>query len=106
MMLDQKVRDVAKKIGNFYLLKNNGDYAKTEEEINSLQISKIEVTDDTVAITTNRPGLLIGRRGTNVDMLTEALKMKIKIIEEEDAIINWLVPQEQIDEFAGDWRDS
>lgn len=96
-MLPEKVREMASNIGQYYLKKNSGDYVSTEREIMSLQISKIEV-DDTlpnlveVSITTARPGLLIGKRGINIDALTHYLGTKVKIIEEKDPLSSWLLP--------------
>jgi KH domain len=102
MALSNAVREYAMMIGQFYLKKNDGDYIATAEEVDSLRISKIEVTDDgSVAITTALPGMLIGKRGTNVDALREHLKANIKIIEEEDPLFPYLIPQ-QPDEYD-DW---
>ncbi len=110
-MLPENVHEAAMKIGVFYLQKNNGDYKKTEEEISKLQISKIEV-DDTlpnsvvISITTARPGMLIGRRGQNIDELTQYMGTKIKILEEKDPLSSWLIPSPEPtdEELAGGWR--
>jgi ribosomal protein S3 len=56
---------------------------------------KIEVDDilpNSVSITTARPGLLIGKRGINIDALTHYLGTKVKIIEEKDPLSSWLIP--------------
>lgn len=88
-------KEVAARIGNFYLRKNNGDYAASQKEIEQLRISKVEVTVDgnCVIITTARPGLVIGRRGQNIDALTDALRMKVRIVEEADPLDSYLIPQ-------------
>lgn len=93
-MIPQEIREVAGKIGQFYFQKNSGDYAATAREITDLQISKIEVTEKDVSITTARPGRLIGRRGRDIDALTEFLQTKIRIIEEIDPLISWLIPHD------------
>lgn len=91
-MLDATVRDVAQRIGLFYLQKNNGDYVKTEKDLTDLRIAKIEVNEKGVIVTTARPGLLIGKRGTNIDALAKHLKSEVRIIEDMDSIYDSLVP--------------
>ena len=94
-MLSQQTKEAASKIGEFYLQKNNRDYKATENEILNLRISLIRVLDDgAVEITTERPGLLIGRRGINIDELTKFLGVRVHIIEERDPINSYLIPQE------------
>lgn len=92
-MLDAVIREVAKNIGTFYLQKNNGDYEKTEMELLHLLISKIEMKGSDVVITTARPGLLIGKRGTNIDALTKHLKSEVRIIEDMDCVSDSLIPR-------------
>lgn len=99
-MISEQVQEIARQIGKFYLTKNNGDYKKASDEILKLQITKLEVLDDgRVCITTNRPGLLIGKRGENIDNVCRHLGMKIHVIEEMDHIYNYLIPylQEDLD---------
>ena len=99
-MLSDQVKDIASKIGAFYLRKNNGDYTATEKEIVDLRIMKIEVAvNKAVVITIGRPGLLIGKRGTNVDALSKFLQTEIKIIEDMDNLHSWLVPVDYRDEY-------
>jgi predicted RNA-binding protein Jag len=94
-MLPEEVKDVAQRIGQFYLRKNDGDYKATQEEILKLRISKLEITDKGVAITTERPGILIGKRGTNIDALSSFLAMEVRIIEDRDPLITYLLPFEE-----------
>lgn len=91
-MHSEEAKDAARKIGLFYLKKNNNDYEATEQEINKLRITKVDVTDNKVIIITERPGLLIGKRGENIDKLTDALGMEIHIIEEFDPLSAYLIP--------------
>lgn len=97
-MLANDIKEVAMNIGQYYLQKNNGDYKKTEQDIVNLGITKIEVDPATwerpatVSITVGRPGLFIGKRGTNIDALEKYLKIKVKIIEDTERLIDWLVP--------------
>ncbi len=98
-MLSEQVQNIAREIGLFYLEKNGGDFKKTEEEIGILQISKIEIgnPDRIVIITTGRPGVLIGKRGQNIEALEKHLSRKIHIIEDMDSIYDYLVPREEED---------
>ena len=41
-MTDQE-KEIARKIGQFYLQKNNGDYSKAEAEINAMNITSIKI---------------------------------------------------------------
>ena len=99
MTIPEEVKDVAQNIGQFYLKKNNGDYKATAQEILALRISKIEVANSEISITTGRPGLLIGKRGTTIDALSQHLKVKIKIFEDVDHLSFYLIPCEE-------WEDS
>lgn len=93
-MLSEQDKEAARKIGEFYLQKNNRDFKATEKEIMDLRISKVRALENkTIEITTERPGLLIGRRGTNIDALTKFLDVHVKIIEERDPITYYLIPQ-------------
>lgn len=91
-MLTQEVRDIAQKIGQFYLQKYDNDYQLAEQELIRLQITKIEVEPEMVRITLARPGILIGRRGINIENLTKFLGVKVFIIEDQDPIYSWLIP--------------
>ena len=92
--LSEEVKEAAAAIGAFYLQKNNGDYIATEKEITAMRISKIEVIKKAIHITVARPGLLIGKRGTNIDALETFLDTKIHIIEELDPLYNYLIPDD------------
>lgn len=96
-MLSKPIRDVAETIGQFYLQQNNGDYTTTAQDIANLRIVKLDLTGDSVLITTARPGVLIGRRGITIDALSkfmhEKMQLKIKIIEDEDCLQDCLTPR-------------
>jgi hypothetical protein len=96
-----EIREVAALIGQFYLRKHEGDYVAAEKAIVDLRISDLTVEGDKVTIVTARPGMLIGRRGTNIDELTAFLNKKVHIIEDVDPLIEYLIPQpeEPIDEY-------
>lgn len=70
---------IAHKISNFYLQKNANDYAKAKEEIEKLRIFDIRLNGENVEIYLGRPGLIIGKKGTNIDNLTAFLGEPVKI---------------------------
>jgi hypothetical protein len=100
-MLSHQVAERARKIGEFYLQKNNNDYAATAKELTDLQIIKLDVVFEYTVITTARPGKLIGRKGKNIDDLTAFLGGKIKIIEDMDCLLDTMIPV-KFDEYDYD----
>jgi ribosomal protein S3 len=99
-------RDFARMIGEFYLIKNRGDYKKTSEEIATIQITGVDYNCRVLRIVTGRPGLIIGRRGENIDKLKEYVLKQIGEIFElkiiEDKVIPYLYPYEPYDIFDED----
>lgn len=95
-MLDKKVKGVAKKIGEFFLQKNNNDYERTADEITNLHITKLEDDGDKIRITLGRPGMLIGKRGEQVDKLISYLGRKLHIIEDPDGLVDHIIPREPL----------
>ncbi len=87
----QQEKDVFLQIGGFYLQKNNNDYAKTEKDLQNLQITNIVVGTTEVIIYLARPGLLIGKRGTNVEALEKFLNKKVHI-EEQESFLELITP--------------
>ncbi len=95
-----KLRDLATYIGSFYLSLQKGldesDYQKARDQVSDLGISNLNIQGNKISITLMRPGLLIGRKGENIDQLQKYLNaqykknMKIKIIEER--ILEHLFP--------------
>ena len=89
-------------IGQYYLDLSKGDYAKAIKDINQLGITKLDIKNNKFYITLSRPGILIGRRGHNIDALQSYLSLnrnkeiKIHIIEEK--ITPWLIPYEPYSE--------
>ena len=94
-MLPEQVKEVAARIGQFYLDKNKGDYKVTENEITDLCIASIDMANSEVTIVTGRPGLLIGSRGKNIEALEKYLNMRIKIVEDVDPLWAYLIPQRE-----------
>jgi|SRR5581483_3672496 len=98
-MLPIPVRQAAQEIGKFYLNKHNGDYKAAEEELVRLRITKVEINGNCLYITASRVGLLIGKRGQNIDALgryiEKTLNMKIFVIEDIDCLYDYLIPQKE-----------
>ena len=84
-------QEIAMKIGQYYLKKNNYDFQATAVELEKLRITDIAFSGDKVTISTSRPGLLIGLRGRTIEALTEYLGVKIHLIESSHWL-DWLVP--------------
>lgn len=78
----RKAEEIGYKISQFFLEKNNRDYKKAQTEIESLRITNIVSKDDgMIDIYLSSPGLLIGRKGRNIDALTIYLKCHINVFE-------------------------
>lgn len=106
-LLSEKVQIMANRIGQFYLQKNNGDYVACNKELDDLRISKLLVGSNTcskckqklpgkegeetcLTIISSMVGKLIGRRGSNIEALEKFLGIKIKLIEENDPLFQYL----------------
>ncbi len=102
--------DIAKSICKFYITKCNGDIEKAGNEIESLQITKIEFSakcsvcncQNIVALTTKRPGILIGKRGETIGLLEKHLNQElaisqVRIIEHMGDACEYLMPEMQDD---------
>lgn len=100
--LNEKLIDIVSLIGEFYLRKNDNDYVKTSVEIKQLKITEIKLDDKSVLITLKRPGLLIGKRGENIDKLEKFLSMKVKIFETENSELDYLIPEPPYEENIDD----
>lgn len=74
-------QEIGYQILDYYVRKNSFNYAAANKEMSSLAITDIRTDGDTVEIYTGRPGLLIGRKGANIDSLTNFLGKKVKIVE-------------------------
>lgn len=78
----QEAQEVGYSISNFYLKKHNFVYPDAQREVEKLKITSIEVNDEgDVMIYLGRPGLLIGRRGENINDLSAFLNRKINVVE-------------------------
>lgn len=83
-MISQELKDIADKIGRFFLQEYCGDKDKTREFLQQLQIQDIAIEDGKIAITTSRPGLFIGRRGRNIERLVGFLGRNIIVKEAKE----------------------
>ena len=84
-------KELAEQIGLFYLSKCEGNYDKAREEIERSGITNILPIKDIAVIWTRRPGILIGKRGENIEKLESFIHYKIHIIEEE-SILDYIIP--------------
>lgn len=97
-MISNEIQEICRHIGQFYLAKNDHDYRATQNEIEHLQITKIEIdTDKKLTIESNRPGILIGVRGKNIEELNTYLQTNagishLLIREAPDCLLNYLIP--------------
>ena len=92
-MISKQTIELAQKIGQFYLEKNNKDYEKTADEISRLRITEIITISTTmVVIKLSRVGLMIGKRGENFENLSRFIDRKIHLIENTESIEDYLIP--------------
>lgn len=92
-MYNPEVVEKAREVGEFYLQKNNGDREKAEEEILRCEFLNMELIRGELYLYTSRPGVVIGKRGQNIDDLASFIGMPIKIIEENN-INHFIIPPE------------
>ncbi len=77
----EQLRDIASKIKEYYLDKSiNNETAKSE--IFSLGITRLELKNNVLTITLQRPGVLIGSKGSNIEALQKYLNLTIEVKEE------------------------
>jgi ribosomal protein S3 len=110
---DEKLINFAINIRDYYIskccstLEYNDKVKEVTKEIDLIGITQLKIKGNEYWITSQRPGILIGRRGTNIDSLSDYIrnhlnkKAKIKI--NEDKIIWHLYPQ--IAEYYDDMCD-
>lgn len=119
--MDNEEKEICWSIGLFYIEKNGQDKKAAEAEITRLGIrsirlnrdipipkdqqrlteavygpDKVQLKKDEVEIVLNRPGLIIGKRGENVDKLTKFLQEKnnishVRIVEDDDNVLDSLL---------------
>jgi ribosomal protein S3 len=96
-------KDVVRRIGYFFLQKNKMDCRKTRQEIERLGITRIEyhAKDTLIKIELARPGILIGRKGLQLQALLDFLKQELpdnipvsKIETDEDNLTDFLIPED------------
>lgn len=92
--MDTATKNICQKIGQFYLNKCNGDHKAAQSELCHLIITDVSIPTDgnLVIIKAVRVGMLIGKRGSNIDALEKFLKVPIKVIEEQESVYNWILP--------------
>lgn len=97
-MISEEVKEIACKIGQFFLEKNELDYKAACLEIEKLRINNLSIFskrtngETTIEIETSRPGLVIGRHGEQIDKLSKYLGVKIRLVETKETILDYLLP--------------
>lgn len=99
-MFSQELKDIADKIGRFFLQEYCDDKDKTREFLQQLQIQDIAIEDGKIAITVSRVGLFIGRRGRNIERLVGFLGRNIIVKEAKEC---WYDHLTQFD--YDDWEE-
>ena len=108
MEYTSKEKEVISQIGRFFLERNlkksdnetkvHQVYLQTRKEIQILGITRIVLTSDNeIEIHLDRPGLLIGKKGEQIDALSEYLNKKYginKIQIREDNLFMYLIPND------------
>jgi ribosomal protein S3 len=106
---ERKNRTAAELISWYYLDKyaiesRDLQYKNAQEEVRALGLTQISVKGNELCITLSRPGILIGRKGENIDKFERYMNdkggfTKIKIV--EDRVIGCSIPYDysDIDEF-------
>lgn len=100
----KELQNIGSQIGRYYLKKNDNNYEATRTEIENLKIVNVQLVDDQIIISTARPGLLIGRKGMNIENLQTYLGKKLSIQEYfswEDVII----PEYPCEDFDTDGNE-
>jgi ribosomal protein S3 len=78
------------KIAEFYY-KKHSSVDQAIHEVLSLRITNITEDDTEVRITLSRPGILIGRNGTNITDLINHMGKSIRIIEAENCVTDQII---------------
>lgn len=74
------------KIAEYYYEISNKNINDAINAVNKLQIQYIDEDDSSIVIGLCRPGLLIGKRGSNISSLREKLGKEIKIYQTKSPI--------------------
>ena len=90
MLREQKA--ICSRLSQAFLTICNNDIKGASDLITRIQFTNIQVFNDLVILTVRRPGLLIGKRGENIETITRVIDKPIKIAEDcneyfDDAII-------------------
>ena len=63
MRYSDKEKEIFTKIRHFFLERNKGNYEEAAKTVESLGITRIEISLNKMRICLRRPGLLIGKKG-------------------------------------------
>lgn len=88
---------IAETIGSALLANNQFDYRKTEDQIRAMSITNIVVDGDRISIETARPGLVIGVKGSTLDLIQQQLPGKTLEIVESFSWSDLITPYDPVD---------
>jgi len=98
MRYSDKEKEIFTKIRHFFLERNKGNYEEAAKTVESLGITRIEISLNKMRICLRRPGLLIGKKGECIDALSKYLKDDtLQILIEEDELVDYLTPVDYSD---------
>lgn len=103
MSFSEEQKDIAHKIGQFYLIKNNYNYEVAAEQIIVCGITDLQVVEEEVEIHCTKPGLLLGKKCLNLLALADHLGLPIKIIE-SNSIVDFIIPDCYGDDYYLRWN--
>lgn len=87
-MYSEEEKKIAREIGYFIYEKNKFSICEAIKELKYYGIKEIKLKGDKLTIRLSRPGLLIGKKGENIEALKN--KLKVIIIVEEDHLDSYM----------------
>jgi hypothetical protein len=91
-IVTDEIRDILARIAGFYMSKSHAEsqaevVQAAEREITALRLHNVRLSPDkkSVIISLSRPGLLIGKLGTNISALEKFLGLSVHIDERDNA---------------------
>ncbi len=100
MKTSEEIKHIAQQIGQFILTENHGDYKAANDFITKLRINRLELVGGKLVIETSRPGLLIGKRGEQIEKLQAYLNLPLHIEETREHVTDYMyVYADDLDEI-------
>lgn len=96
----EKEKEIARKIGYFLYKKHNQDTSEAIIELRLYNITDIMYINNIIHILVGRPGMLIGKRGENIEQLGKYLDYEINIVEDKQTLQHELLCFSSMDRYA------